>query len=70
MDGALKPQAAQGWGIMLAPVLRGLRLKCPACGEGRMSARWWTLGHLRDECPRCGVRFEPARGECARRVAY
>ena len=49
--------------MSLRPVLRGLRLRCPACGVGRMSPRWWSFARLADACPACGVRFEPARGE-------
>lgn len=28
-----------------------------------MTTAWWALTRLRDACPRCGIRFEPARGE-------
>ena len=49
--------------MRLRPVLRGLALRCPACGEGAMSPAWWAFTRLRDACPACGTRFEPGRGE-------
>jgi uncharacterized protein (DUF983 family) len=33
---------------------RGLRLRCPVCGIGRIFARGWRM---REECPQCGVHF-------------
>ncbi|HWC66280.1 MAG TPA: hypothetical protein VG777_09365 [Thermoanaerobaculia bacterium] len=33
---------------------RGLRLRCPVCGVGRLFASFWTM---REDCPQCGVRW-------------
>lgn len=40
---------------------RGLRLKCPRCGEGPIFRRWWTYTEYR-ECPRCALVYDQ-RGE-------
>jgi uncharacterized protein (DUF983 family) len=37
---------------------RGIRLRCPHCGEGRLRAGWLKL---RAKCPACGLRTD--RGE-------
>lgn len=45
------------------PVWRGLALRCPACGVGRLSAPWWAFTRLHDTCVSCGIPFIPGRGE-------
>lgn len=37
---------------------RGIRLRCPNCGEGRILRSWF---HLKTHCPVCGLRTD--RGE-------
>lgn len=39
-------------GIMIG---RALRLRCPACGRGKMFRKWINL---RDNCESCGFRFD------------
>jgi uncharacterized protein (DUF983 family) len=39
---------------------RGLRKRCPHCGEGRLFARGWT--HV-ERCPRCGLVYERNPGD-------
>lgn len=41
-------------------VWRGLRRRCPRCGEGPLFERWFTL-HPR--CPACGLVFEKRPGD-------
>jgi uncharacterized protein (DUF983 family) len=36
-------------------VWRALRLRCPACGNGKMFRQWI---HQRDHCDSCGFRFD------------
>ena len=33
---------------------RGLRLRCPVCGVGRLFASFWRM---REACPQCGVSY-------------
>jgi uncharacterized protein (DUF983 family) len=40
---------------------RGLRMRCPRCGEGPVFRRVWTYSENK-ECARCGLVFDP-RGE-------
>jgi len=35
-------------------MLRGLRLRCPVCGQGRLFDGWWKT---RTHCTECGVPF-------------
>jgi len=35
--------------------LRGLRLRCPNCGQGQLM-RTWT--QVREKCPVCGIHFQ------------
>jgi hypothetical protein len=37
---------------------RGIRKRCPQCGQGHLFVRWFTMV---PECPRCNLRFD--RGE-------
>jgi uncharacterized protein (DUF983 family) len=39
---------------------RGLRRRCPHCGEGELFERWFTL---RDRCPTCGLQLELNPGD-------
>jgi uncharacterized protein (DUF983 family) len=40
-------------------LLRGLRKRCPRCGERRIFRSWL---HLIEGCPNCGLRFEREPG--------
>lgn len=41
-------------------VMRGLRGRCPRCGEGELFQGW---NHLREACSVCGLPFEPRTGD-------
>ena len=41
-------------------LMRGLRERCPACGEGRLLHRYLKI---RDNCPQCGEDFSHARAD-------
>ena len=45
---------------MIKTLLRGLRLRCPNCGDGHISDGWFSI---RETCPVCHVRFERKPGE-------
>lgn len=36
-------------------LIRGLRRRCPWCGQGELFSRWLKI---RERCPRCGLIFE------------
>ncbi|HVF53943.1 MAG TPA: DUF983 domain-containing protein [Actinomycetota bacterium] len=38
---------------------RGLRKRCPRCGDGKVFEGWFTM---RDACPRCGYNFSREEG--------
>ncbi len=40
-------------------LFRGLRKKCPACGQGKLFQRWFRIA---ERCPRCGLKFERIEG--------
>lgn len=40
-------------------VMRGLRKRCPRCGDRRTFDGWFTM---RTVCPRCSLRFEQEEG--------
>lgn len=40
-------------------VKRGLRFRCPNCGDGRV---FYSFFKMRDECPVCGLSFYPESG--------
>ena len=40
-------------------LLRGLRKRCPRCGERRIFGSWF---HLIERCPNCTLRFEREQG--------
>lgn len=46
--------------IMANPILRGLRGRCPNCGEGRMFARFLKVA---DQCPSCGEELHHQRAD-------
>ena len=39
---------------------RGIRRKCPQCGEGPLFSRWYKL---RDHCPVCGLKYLENQGD-------
>lgn len=41
-------------------VWRGLKKKCPNCGEGPVFVRWLEV---RDTCPKCGVKYLEDQGD-------
>ena len=40
-------------------LLRGVRLRCPRCGQGRLFSGFFTM---RERCPQCGYVFEQEQG--------
>jgi uncharacterized protein (DUF983 family) len=40
-------------------LVRGIRFRCPKCGEGRVFSSFFRM---RDECPVCGLSFYPESG--------
>ena len=42
------------------PLMRGLRGRCPACGEGRMFRKFLKVA---DECPSCGEELHHQRAD-------
>jgi uncharacterized protein (DUF983 family) len=56
------PQAQTGPRPVLGSLWRGLRLKCPACGKGRMFCRYLKVA---DECPACGEELHHHRADDA-----
>jgi len=54
--GARRPPPEVGGAVAL---FRGLRKRCPRCGERRIFESWF---HLRSLCPRCSLRFEEEEG--------
>lgn len=45
---------------LLQTLLRGLRQRCPRCGEGQLFAGW---NHLHEQCPVCGLELEQRVGD-------
>lgn len=41
-------------------IWRGLKKKCPHCGEGPVFVRWLEV---RDRCPHCGVKYLEDQGD-------
>lgn len=39
--------------------MRGLTLRCPRCGSGRILRGWFGI---KDDCPGCGLHFEREQG--------
>lgn len=46
------------WHLMVL-IARALRLRCPACGQGKIFLRWFTM---HDQCPHCGRPFQRGPG--------
>jgi len=44
----------------LAALRRGLRLRCPRCGVGRLFHGW---NRLNESCPACGLAYERQPGD-------
>jgi len=44
-------------GVMLR---RGLRRRCPVCGQNKLFRRWIAMA---DDCPRCGLTFQRVPGQ-------
>jgi uncharacterized protein (DUF983 family) len=40
-------------------VLRGLTLRCPRCGHGKLFKHWFKL---KERCPTCGYKFDREKG--------
>ncbi|MEY2473100.1 MAG: hypothetical protein QOK28_2429 [Actinomycetota bacterium] len=40
-------------------VLRGLLLRCPRCGGGKLFVHWFKL---KERCPKCGYKFDREKG--------
>jgi uncharacterized protein (DUF983 family) len=45
---------------LLQTLVRGLRCRCPRCGEGPLFDGW---NHLREHCPVCGLELERRIGD-------
>ncbi len=53
--------ASTAWSASAAAtVLRGLRRRCPRCGEGPLFEGWHRL---RESCPVCDLVYEPRSGD-------
>ncbi|HWA49186.1 MAG TPA: DUF983 domain-containing protein [Dongiaceae bacterium] len=46
----------------IASLMRGLRRRCPRCGEGKMFSGYLSVQHA---CATCGMEFEPLRSDDA-----
>lgn len=57
INGMTKP-ARSPWRI-LGLYARALRLRCPACGTGRIFSGWFTMNST---CPQCGRPFDRGPG--------
>jgi uncharacterized protein (DUF983 family) len=64
----LDPESSRAHGSAVPPVpeaggfsalVRGLRKRCPRCGERRIWEGWFTA---KARCPRCDLRFEEEEG--------
>lgn len=53
-------QPPQGARVDLRPLMRGIALRCPACGKGRL---FRSYNAVHDACAACGVEFHASRGE-------
>lgn len=40
-------------------LLRGLRLRCPRCGQGKLFRGWFSM---HERCPQCRLKYERAPG--------
>jgi len=55
----VKPKQQGGLWRLLVLVGRALRLRCPACGRGKIFRGWFTMY---DVCPECGRKFQRGPG--------
>ena len=55
-DATKPPRQLPTLGVLL---FRGLRLRCPRCGQGPIFCGWFKMN---DECPACGRRFNRDAG--------
>jgi uncharacterized protein (DUF983 family) len=54
------PQTSPGSSTLLATqISRGLRLRCPVCGQGKLFRGWFTMY---ETCPHCHFRYERSPG--------
>lgn len=54
------PRTAWPRGYWREVVWRGLRLRCPVCGRGRLFRTYFSMN---ESCPSCGVRFAREHGQ-------
>lgn len=59
---SFEPQPARAPTGFLAALKRGLRRRCPSCGDGRLFAGYLTMSA---RCDACGLDFEPCRADDA-----
>ena len=55
----VKPTKQGGLWRLFVLVARAIRLRCPACGLGKIFRGWFTM---HDACPHCGRPFERGPG--------
>ena len=55
-----KPIGSSGITAFFRSIKSGFFKRCPACHEGKMFSKYWTM---RSHCPNCGVKFERESGE-------
>ena len=53
----------KSFGSVVQSLWYGATLRCPECRVGRLSPSIFSFFTVRDQCPNCGIAFEPARGE-------
>lgn len=53
-------RARLGPSVVARAIGRGVRLRCPVCGEGRLFRSYLQMN---EECPRCGVGFSRESGQ-------
>lgn len=58
--GAKRPPPGTGRPTVAEVVVRGLRRRCPACGQGPLFSRWMRVA---DRCGHCGTRLAPRAGD-------
>ncbi|MEX2093769.1 MAG: DUF983 domain-containing protein [Pirellulales bacterium] len=54
-----KPNVQRGLWRLILLVARALRLRCPACGHGKIFRGWFTM---HDACTHCGRPFQRGPG--------
>lgn len=58
--GTIRRPARFPSGYWKTAVGRGLRLRCPVCGQGRLFRTYFTMN---EKCPSCGVAFAREHGQ-------